>query len=100
MRKLISNNANKKIRRKHNDSEIKKGIITLDKVSSKEVKILLKQKLLEEVNEVLFAKTKKEFHEELDDVILICRELKGEISKHSEGWILKNTKGRLKNKEK
>jgi len=94
MKKLISNRAARTIQEKHSKEEIENGIITLFKVSENEIISLLKQKLLEEVNEYLFSNDE----EELQDIELICREIR-KPKYYSEGWVLINTRGHQQNKK-
>jgi len=117
MRKLISNNAAAKIKRKHTKAEIENGIITLVKVETiidksmlfrgmnrqKEMLHLLQSKLFEELDEIHTSKKIKEAKEEIDDLILVAQSLKAEIDDkphpYDQGWILKNCRGALKKKQ-
>jgi len=93
MRKLISNSAAKRILEKHTQEQIDNGILTL-RISENggEVEFLLLQKLLEEANEIIFAKDSGEMNDELDDLIEVCKALQGKSDKFSEGWVIENTK--------
>ena len=93
MKKLISNRAAKAIREKHSLLEIVNGIIRIGQVHPKEIKTLLKQKLLEEVSEYLFSGKE----EELKDIELICKEIR-KPDKYSEGWVLVNSRGHQQEK--
>lgn len=92
MRKLISNKAAKRIKEKHTQEEIDNGILTLTKANKWQVRDLLKQKLLEEVNEVLFTESIKDFNNELDDLIEVCKALQGKSKKFTDGYVIENTK--------
>ena len=99
MKKLISNRVAEKIKKKHTEQEIKNGIITLKRIEDKhEIWLLLQQKLLEEVNEYLSSVTAIERIEELNDIILICEELRDGIDKFSKGYVLVNTRGSIQKK--
>lgn len=92
MKKLISNKAAERIRDKHTQEEIDNGIVMLRKGKEVEVFELLEQKLLEEVNEFIFAQDLRDREKELKDLIYVCLALQGKSDKFSEGWILENTK--------
>ena len=98
MKKLISNQKAEKIQRLHTKEEIKNGPITLKRVRKDKIKELLKQKLLEEVNEYLFAKGKKQEDEELNDIIAVCWELGVGIDLYSKGFVLVNARKEVKKK--
>ena len=93
MRKLISNKAAKTIREKHTQEEIDNGILMLSKVGNEiDMQHLLEQKLLEEVNEILFTHNMDGFRNELDDLIEVCKALQGKSKKFDQGYVLENTK--------
>lgn len=96
MKKLISNKAAKAIREKHTSEEIENGIIKLERIEEWEIRSLLAEKLLEEMSEFLFA-SPYEREEELDDIILICNEIK-KPDRYSEGWVLVNSRGHTQEK--
>ena len=96
--KLISNKAAKTIKEKHTNEEIQKGIASLAKIEDKtKWKKALLEKLTEEVGEVMCASDN--LNDELDDVIEVCRSIKGEGDKFSERWAMVVGRGHYKNEE-
>jgi len=93
--KLISNKAAKIIKEKHTKEEIENGVASVVQLSQEVFEYNLWEKLMEEVAEAINPKS----IEELDDVMEVCRALKGEETKFSERWALVTARGHYKNEK-
>lgn len=93
--KLISNKAAAAIKAKHTQEEIDNGIAKLVQVNHLIHHNFLKEKLLEEAAEYLVSGSE----DELDDIIEVCRALKGKKTKFSGRWALATSRGHYKNEK-